>query len=88
MSQRIQSIATAAQLGAILLNTRKGRKLTQAQVGANLGLSQKRVSELELAPETLSVGQLLSICNQLGLQLSVQPRQETPLPSPSQDAHW
>ncbi|WP_137893024.1 helix-turn-helix domain-containing protein [Ramlibacter sp. 2FC] len=76
MSTRIQSIATASQLGTLLQSARKSRKLTQAQLGARLGLSQKRLSELELAPGTLSVDQLLAICAQLGLQLSVQPRDD------------
>ena len=47
MSNRTQPIATAPQLGALLQGTRKSRKLTQAQLGARMGLSQKRVSELE-----------------------------------------
>lgn len=83
MAPRIQPIVTASQLGTLLQSARKSRKLTQAQVGARLGLSQKRVSELELAPGTLSVDQLLAICAQLGLQLSVQPREHAP---PAKDA--
>lgn len=85
MSSRFQTIATASQLGALLQSARKSRKLTQAQLGARLGLSQKRVSELELAPGTLSVDQLLAICAQLGLQLSLKPRDESP-PAPSAGA--
>lgn len=76
MLNRIKPIVTSAQLGALLVNVRKSRKLTQAQLGARLDLSQKRVSELELAPGTLSVDQLLAICAQLGLQLSVQLRED------------
>lgn len=74
MSARSQPITTAAQLGTVLQGARKSRRLTQAELGTRMGLSQKRVSELELAPGTLSVEQLLAICAQLGLQLSVQPR--------------
>lgn len=78
MLSRTQPIVTPAQLGTLLVNVRKSRKLTQAQLGARLGLSQKRVSELELAPGTLSVDQLMAICAQLGLQLSVRPREDNP----------
>ncbi|QRR34698.1 helix-turn-helix domain-containing protein [Hydrogenophaga sp. YM1] len=78
MLNRTQPIVTSAQLGALLVNVRKSRKLTQAQLGARLGLSQKRVSELELASGTLSVDQLLAICAQLGLQLNLQLRDDTP----------
>ena len=82
MNLRSQPIVTAAQLGALLQSARKSRKLTQAQLGARLGLSQTRMSELELAPGTLSVDQLLALCSQLGLQLSVQPR-ESDIPAGS-----
>jgi HTH-type transcriptional regulator/antitoxin HipB len=85
MSTRTQAIVTASQLGTLLQSARKSRKLTQAQLGARLGLSQTRVSELELAPGTLSVDQLLALCAQLGLELSVQPRDDS-LPAPSTPA--
>ena len=78
MPARAQPIVTAAQLGTLLQSARKSHKLTQAQLGARVGLSQRRVSELELAPGTLSVDQLLAICANLGLQLNLQPRNETP----------
>ena len=82
MTPRTHPIITASQLGTLLQGARKSRKLTQAALGARLDLSQKRVSELELAPGTLSVDQLLAICAQLGLQLSVQARVDSP-PTPS-----
>lgn len=88
MSPRVQPITTATQLGTVLQGARKSRKLTQAELGTRLQLSQKRVSELELAPGTLSVDQLLAICAQLGLQLSVQARNDgQPTPS-STGAVW
>jgi len=78
----------ASQLGAVLQGARKSLKLTQAQLGNRLGLSQRRVSELERAPGTLSVDQLLSMCSQLGLQLNVQVR-ESPLQNPdSPSQEW
>jgi len=78
----------ASQLGAVLQGARKSLKLTQAQLGNRLGLSQRRVSELERAPGTLSVDQLLAMCAQLGLQLNVQVR-ESPLQNPdSPSQEW
>ena len=88
MSNRIQPIATAPQLGTLLPSTRKSRKLTQTQLGARMRLSQKRVSELELAPGSLSVDQLLAICSQPGLQLSIQPRDEEQRATDSLQADW
>jgi HTH-type transcriptional regulator/antitoxin HipB len=72
MTTRTQPIVTAAQLGTLLHGARKSRKLTQAQLAARLGLSQTRMSDLERTPGTLSVDQLLALCGQLGLQLSLQ----------------
>lgn len=77
MSARTQSLVTTSQLGVVLRGARKSLKLTQAQLAERLGLSQRRVSELEREPGTLSVDQLLAMCAQLGLQLSVQPRDKT-----------
>lgn len=87
MSNRTQPIVTAAQLGGLLHSARKGRKLTQTQLAARLGISQTRLSDLELAPGTLSVDQLLALCAQLGLQLSLQPRDQI-APSPASGTDW
>lgn len=78
MSPRTQPLITASQLGALLQGARKNHRLTQAQLGERLGLSQRRISELERAPGTLSVDQLMALCAQLGLQLSVQARDAAP----------
>jgi HTH-type transcriptional regulator/antitoxin HipB len=72
-----QPIVTPTQLGIVLQGMRKSRKLSQAQLAARLGLSQNRLSELERNPGTLSVEQLLALCAQLGLQLTVQARDGT-----------
>ncbi len=88
MSTRIQAISTASQLGTLLQGARKSRKLSQAQLGERLGLSQKRVSELERAPGTLSVDQLLGVCAHLGLQLSLQPRDDSPSPKATAKTIW
>jgi HTH-type transcriptional regulator/antitoxin HipB len=71
-----------------LQGARKSLKLTQAQLGERLGLSQRRVSELERAPGTLSVDQLMALCAQLGLQLTVQPRERVPQPPNAQPGEW
>ena len=78
----------ASQLGAVLQGARKNHKLTQAQLGERLGLSQRRVSELERAPGTLSVDQLMALCAQLGLQLTVQSRERAPQTPDAQPGEW
>ncbi len=70
-----QPLLTAAQLGQLLRAARKQRGLTQAEVGARLGLSQNRVSHLEGHADELSVKQVLTWCAVVGLELSLAPRQ-------------
>jgi HTH-type transcriptional regulator/antitoxin HipB len=69
-----QPLLTAIQLGRLLRAARKQRGLTQADVGARLGLSQNRVSHLEGHADELSVKQLLTWCAVVGLELSLAQR--------------
>jgi HTH-type transcriptional regulator/antitoxin HipB len=62
-------------VGQLLRSARKRRKLTQAQVAARLGLSQNRVSHLELHPEELSLKQMLGWCSVVGLELRLGERE-------------
>ncbi len=80
-----QPLFTAAQLGLLLKAARKRRKLTQAQVAGRLGLSQNRVSHLELHADELSFKQLLGWCATVGLELHLAER-EAPAPEPA--AEW
>jgi len=73
-----QPLVTAPQLGQLLKAARKHRKLTQAQVAGRLGLSQNRVSHLELHPDELSFKQLLVWCAAVGLQLHLAEREAAP----------
>ena len=88
MSTRIQLLSTTSQLGTLLKGTRKSLKLTQAQLAWRLGLSQRRLSELERAPGTLSVDQLMALCAQLGLQLTLQLREPTAQTPTAQSCEW
>ena len=69
-----QPLLTVTQLGQLLRAARKQRGLTQAEVGARLGLSQNRVSHLEGHADELSVKQLLTWCAVVGLELSLAQR--------------
>ena len=67
-------LLTASQLGQLLRTSRKSRALTQSEVAARLGLSQNRVSHLELHPEELSIKQLMAWCSAVGLELRIGER--------------
>jgi HTH-type transcriptional regulator / antitoxin HipB len=62
-------ILTPQQLSAHLRSLRKARGLTQAQLGEKLGLNQARIGKIESHPESVSVGQLLTILALLGARL-------------------
>jgi HTH-type transcriptional regulator/antitoxin HipB len=74
----VRPLLTATQLGLLLRAARKRRGLTQAEVGARLGLSQNRVSHLEGHADELSVRQLLTWCAVVGLELGIG---ERPIPA-------
>lgn len=57
------------QLRAHLRALRKLRGLTQAQLGARLGLSQVRIAEIEANPGVVSVEQLARLLSALGATL-------------------
>lgn len=70
----VHLLLTAAQLGQLLVSTRKHRKLTQAAVAIRVGLSQNRISYLEKHPDEISIKQLFSWCSVLALDLQLGER--------------
>jgi len=73
MDMALQLLATATQLGAVLQAARKSQGMTQSALAGRIGLSQSRVSHLELHAHELSLKQLLAWCAALGLELSLGP---------------
>lgn len=71
MSTSHHVLTTSAQLGHILQASRKARKWSQAQLAGKLGLSQSRVSHLEMHPQELSFVQLMNWCALLDLELTI-----------------
>lgn len=65
-------IQTSTQIGIHLRSRRQALGLTQAMVASQIGLSQKRLSVLELHPERLSVKQLLGLASVLKLEVVLQ----------------
>lgn len=65
-----------AQLGMHLRSFRRARNLTQAELGAKLGVGQARIGKIERDPEHVSAGQLLRLLSLLGVRLVLQ----TPTP--------
>ena len=68
------SITTSGQLGPLLKQLRLEKGLSQAALGAKIGLSQERVSRIESRPESITVDQLLTVLMALDAALAVEPR--------------
>jgi len=78
-------IQTPTQIGIHLRSRRQALGLTQAMVASQIGLSQKRLSVLELHPERLSVKQLLGLASILKLEVVL--REKSP-PAARAPGEW
>ena len=67
-------VTTSGQLGPLLKQLRSEKGLSQAALGAKMGLSQERISRIESRPELVTVDQLLTVLMALGAAFAVEPR--------------
>ena len=74
-------LQTAAQLSAHLRSFRKERGLTQAALGALVGLDQARIAKIERDPQRVSIGQWLNIFAALRVRVLLDPLPEKPAAS-------
>lgn len=65
-------INTSTQLRAVLRGLRKARGLSQADTGARIGVSQKRLARIEAAPGVTSFDQIARLVSALGGRLVIQ----------------
>lgn len=85
MADSYHVLVTTHQLGQMLQASRKARKLSQASLAGQIGLSQSRVSSLEQRAGDLNLEQLLAWCAALDLELRLGPRQEPQGSMPATD---
>lgn len=73
-------ISISAQLREHLRALRKQGRLTQAQLGQRIGVSQARIAEIEANPGAVSVEQMLLLLSTLGasLHLHLETRSDPP----------
>lgn len=74
-------IRTPRQLGPVLQGYRKGRPLTQAEVGRTTGLPQSEVSRLELDASGASLSRVFKLLAALDLELVIRSRGKNTPPS-------
>lgn len=72
---------TPKQLGALLRRERKARGLSQSTLAEHIGLRQATISKLEAGEPGTRIGTLLDVIAALGLNLTVEPRADTGMPS-------
>lgn len=69
-----QSARTAKQIGAIIRRARRSSGLTQADLGARIGLRQATVSKLEKGESATRISTLLDALTALGLEIIIDKR--------------
>lgn len=58
-------LLSSLQLGQLLKSARKRMPLNQHELGARVGLSQTRISQMEREPHTIALDQLLTLTSVL-----------------------
>jgi HTH-type transcriptional regulator / antitoxin HipB len=81
-------LRSPSQLASHLRSLRSARHLTQAQLGALVGLDQTRIAKIEKDPRRISVRQLLKILSALNVQVALQSKPSKSNPSPMDTAGW
>lgn len=69
-----QSARTAKQVGAIVRRVRRRAGLSQAELGAKIGLRQATVSKLERGEPATQIITLLDALSALGLEIIIDKR--------------
>lgn len=67
-------IETSQQLGVVLRSLRQSRHLTQAALGEQLGVNQKRVARIEANPGVTSFDQISRMVALMGYRLVLEER--------------
>lgn len=69
-----QSARTSKQIGAIVRRARRNAGLTQAELGARIGLRQATISKLERGEPATRLSTMLDVLSALGLETVIDER--------------
>ena len=75
-------IQSPGQLASHLRALRKVRGLSQAQLGALLGVGQTRIARIERDPTAVSVAQFFDMLHSLGVQMVLHPMDDLQIATP------
>jgi len=70
----MQSARTAKQIGAIIRRARRSAGMTQATLGAKIGMRQATVSKLESGEPATQLVTLLDALSALGMEIVIDER--------------
>ena len=78
-------VDTPQQLRIVLRSLRQTSVLTQTQLGERLGVSQKRIAQIEAAPEVTAFDQIARMVSAMGCRLVIEepPRHRVAEPGPA-----
>ena len=79
-------LETSQQLSAVLRALRQSRDMTQAEVGEQLGVNQKRVARIEAAPGVTSFDQISRLVALMGYRLVLEALPDSDRPAAVKDA--
>lgn len=74
-------ILSSPQLSQHLRSLRRARGLSQADLGARMGLSQSRIARMENSPTQISVDALLQLLSALGVHMVLSAADASAQPS-------
>ena len=80
-------ITDIGQLRTLLSAYRRAAGLTQLEVATRLGVTKARVSQIETAPERVTVAQLFDVLRMIKAEISIGPRSAAP-PEPIGTDSW
>jgi HTH-type transcriptional regulator / antitoxin HipB len=69
-----QVVSVPDQIGPLIKSARRAARLSQSQLARRLGISQSRMSAMELDPGSINTEQLLAMLAALDLEVLVQSR--------------
>ncbi len=77
------TLQSAAQLSAHIKSLRKAQGLTQAALGARIGVKQVRMADIEKNPGAVSLEQLLQVLHALDMRLQLTSNAPYPTIAPA-----
>ena len=78
-------LETSQQLSAVLKALRQSRQMTQAELGEQLGVNQKRVARIEAAPGVTSFDQISRLVALMGYRLVLEALPSNDAPPAAKD---